>query len=61
MSELIELIFTPQVRMVLMMMGVALVLLYLLSIVYVIKDSRARGSQAWWAWSIISYLACSEV
>ena len=56
MSDLISLIFTPQVRMVLTMIGVAIVMLYLLSIVYVIKDSRARGSQAWWAWSIISLI-----
>ena len=56
MSELIELIFTPQVRMVLTMLGVCLVLLYLLSIAYVVKDSRARGSQAWWAWSIVSII-----
>ena len=54
MSELIALIFTPQVRMVLMFLAVCLVLLYLLSIVYVIKDARARGSQAWWAWGIVS-------
>ena len=56
MSELLSLIFTPQVRMVLMLIGIALVLLYVLSIVYVIKDARARGSHAWWVWGIIAII-----
>ena len=56
MSELLSLIFTPQVRMVLVLMGVCVVMLYLLSIVYVIKDARARGAAAWWAWGIVSVI-----
>lgn len=56
MSELISLIFTPQVQMVLIILAAAVVLLYVLSIVYVIKDARARGSAAWWAWAIVSVI-----
>ena len=56
MQELVSLIFTPQVRMVLILIGVAIVMLYLLSIAYVIKDARARGSQMWWAWGIIAII-----
>ena len=54
MSELINILFTPQVQMVLTLIGVIIVFLYLLSILYVIKDARARGSAAWWAWGIVS-------
>lgn len=56
MAELINLIYTPQVRMVLMLIAGCLVVLYLLSIIYVIKDARARGSAAWWAWGVISLI-----
>lgn len=56
MSDLIQLVFTPEVRMVLTMLGVCIVLLYLLSIIYVIKDARARGSVVWWLWALISII-----
>ena len=45
MSDLIDQILTPEVRMVLYLMLACVVMLYVLSIVYVIRDAQRRGKQ----------------
>ena len=43
MQELLDQLITPEVRMVLYLMVVCVVMLYVLSIVYVIRDAQRRG------------------
>ena len=43
MSNLIDQILTPEVRMVLYLMLACVVMLYVLSIVYVIRDAQSPG------------------
>ena len=47
MSNLIDQILTPEVRMVLYLMLACVVMLYVLSIVYVIRDAQRRGAEPW--------------
>lgn len=54
MQDLLDQIITPEVRMVLYLMLACVVMLYLLSIVYVIRDAQRRGAEPWWLWAIIS-------
>lgn len=56
MSDLLAEIITPQVRMVLYLMVACIVMLYVLSIVYVIRDAQRRGANPWWLWAIISVI-----
>ena len=56
MSNLIDQILTPEVRMVLYLMLACVVMLYVLSIVYVIRDAQRRGAEPWWLWAIISVI-----
>ena len=56
MQELIDQLITPEVRMVLYLMVVCVVMLYVLSIVYVIRDAQRRGAEPWWMWAIISVI-----
>ena len=56
MQDLIDQILTPEVRMVLYLLVVCVVMLYVLSIVYVIRDAQRRGAEPWWMWAIISVI-----
>jgi hypothetical protein len=56
MSELLDQLITPEVRMVLYLMVACLVMLYILSIVYVIRDAQRRGAEPWWLWAVISII-----
>ena len=56
MQELLDQLITPEVRMVLYLMVVCVVMLYVLSIVYVIRDAQRRGAEPWWMWAIISVI-----
>ena len=56
MQELIDQILTPEVRMVLYLMVVCVVMLYILSIVYVVRDAQRRGAEPWWMWAVISVI-----
>lgn len=56
MQELLDQLITPEVRMVLYLMVVCVVMLYILSIVYVIRDAQRRGAEPWWMWAIISVI-----
>ena len=56
MSELLDQLITPEVRMVLYLMVACLVMLYILSIVYVIRDAQRRGAEPWWLWAVISLI-----
>ena len=56
MSELLDQLITPEVRMVLYLMVACLVMLYILSIVYVIRDAQRRGAEPWWLWAVISVI-----
>ena len=42
--------------MVLYLMVVCVVMLYILSIVYVIRDAQRRGAEPWWMWAFISVI-----
>ena len=42
--------------MVLYLMVACIVMLYILSIVYVIRDAQRRGAEPWWLWAIISVI-----
>ena len=44
MRELLDQLITPEVRMVLYLMLACVVMLYMLSIVYVIRDAQRRGA-----------------
>ena len=56
MSDLINQLITPEVRMVIYLMLACVVMLYVLSIVYVIRDAQRRGAEPWWLWAIISVI-----
>ena len=56
MQELLDQLITPEVRMVLYLMVICVVMLYILSIVYVIRDAQRRGAEPWWMWAIISVI-----
>ena len=47
MSDLINQLITPEVRMVLYLLLACVVMLYVLSIVYVIRDAQRRGAEPW--------------
>ena len=54
MQEILDQIITPEVRMVLYLMVICVVMLYILSIIYVIRDAQRRGAEPWWMWAVIS-------
>ena len=56
MSDLISQLITPEVRMVLYLLVAYVVMLYILSIVYVVRDAQRRGAEPWWLWAIISVI-----
>ena len=56
MQELLDQLITPEVRMVLYLMVACVVMLYVLSIVYVIRDAQRRGAEPWWMWAVISVI-----
>ena len=56
MRELLDQLMTPEVRMVLYLMVACVVMVYILSIVYVIRDAQRRGAEPWWVWAIISVI-----
>lgn len=53
MQEIIQQILTPQVMMVFRVLGFFLVALYVLSIIWVIRDSYLRGAYPW-LWGIVA-------
>ena len=56
MQDILDQLITPEVRMVLYLMLACVVMLYVLSIVYVIRDAQRRGAEPWWLWAIISVI-----
>ena len=54
MQEILAQIITPEVRMVIYLMVICVVMLYILSIIYVIRDAQRRGAEPWWMWADIS-------
>ena len=54
MSEFFKQLITPEVAMVLILMVVCVVSVYLLSIIYVIRDAARRGAEPRWLWAIRS-------
>ena len=54
MQEILDQIITPEVRMVIYLMVICVVMLYILSIIYVIRDAQRRGAEPWWMWAVIS-------
>ena len=54
MKDLMGQLITPEVRIVLYLMLTCVIMLYVLSIVYVIRDAQRRGAEPWWLWAIIS-------
>ena len=56
MSDLLDQLITPEVRMVLYLLVACVVMLYVLAIVYVIRDAQRRGAEPWWLWALISVI-----
>lgn len=54
MSDLLDQILTPEVRMVLYLIVMCIVMVYILSIVYVTRDAQRRGAEPWWVWSLVA-------
>lgn len=55
MSDLLSSLWTPQLQMAVMVCVVFLVILYVLSIVWVIRDAHRRG-EPWIVWGIVSLI-----
>ena len=53
MSELLSQIWTPQMQAAFTVVIVLLVILYVLSIVWVVRDAYLRGA-AWYVWAIVA-------
>lgn len=53
MSELVSQIWTPQMQAAFTVVIVLLVILYVLSIVWVVRDAYLRGA-AWYVWAIVA-------
>ena len=60
MQEILDQIITPEVRMVIYLMVICVVMLYILSIIYVIRDAQRRGAEPWWMWAVISVVPVVE-
>ena len=56
MSEFFKQLITPEVAMVLTLMVVCVVSVYILSIVYVIRDAARRGAEPRWVWALIAVI-----
>lgn len=54
MRDIFQQLITPEVALVLILMGVCVVAVYVLSIVYVIRDASRRGATPRWLWAIIA-------
>lgn len=52
MSELINELLTPELKLALMFLVAFFVMLYVLSVVYVARDARRRGSSVWVVWAL---------
>ena len=55
MSELFNQIWTPEVQMALMVIGISFVVLYVLCVVWVARDAYARGA-LWYLWAIVALI-----
>ncbi len=53
MSELVEQLVTPEVRAAFTVVVVLLVVLYVLSIIWVVRDAYLRGTH-WYVWAIVA-------
>lgn len=49
-------LLTPELRLVLMFLAVFVVMLYVMSVVYVARDSRRRGASAWIVWTLAALI-----
>lgn len=56
MSELINELLTPELKLALALIAVFIVMMYLMSVIYVVRDARRRGSSAWFVWMLLSLL-----
>jgi hypothetical protein len=53
MSELLSQLWTPEMQAAFTVVLVLLVILYVLSIVWVVRDAYLRGT-AWYIWAVVS-------
>ncbi len=53
MSELLEQLITPEVRAAFTVVVILLVILYVLSIIWVVRDAYLRGTR-WYLWAIVA-------
>ena len=53
MSELLSQIWTPELQMAVTVIVVMLVVLYVLSIIWVVRDAYMRGAR-WYLWAVVS-------
>lgn len=56
MSDLLNELLTPELRLILIFLAAFVVMLYVLSIVYVARDARRRGAGAWVLWMIAAMI-----
>lgn len=56
MSDLINEILTPELRLALGLLAAFVILLYILSPIYVVRDARRRGVSAWFVWMLAAIL-----
>ena len=59
MSELLNQLWTPELQAAFTVVVVLLVILYVLSIVWVVRDAYLRGSY-WYVWAIVSRCSASS-
>ena len=53
MSEILSQLWTPELQMAMTVFVVMLVILYVLSIVWVVRDAYLRGTM-WYVWAIVA-------
>lgn len=53
MSEILSQLWSPEVQVIVTILGIMLLLLYVLCIVWVARDAYSRGA-VWYVWAIIS-------
>lgn len=56
MSEMLNELLTPELKLAMMCVLAFFAMLYLLSVIYVGRDARRRGSAAWLVWALVALL-----
>ena len=55
MKELLSQLWTPELQMAMTVVVVFMVVLYVLSIIWVVRDAYLRGTM-WYAWAIVALI-----